>query len=199
MADPSLLCTNDTFMNRISHFHHSKLRARQSAPRLGSLLPGCTWAKHFPPKQQFLLSKMLSAHIGIKMNMYNLVPGEQRGLDYLPILAGHCRGAGEMGELVRQSKPQRGKDSRSQHQKQMAWHGWVSKEAQSRLGRLISFEGNKGVTARTCSQEGGREQGAGNREQGCGASTLTPNPFDVNHFPGEKSCLPSLSRFLSVI
>lgn len=126
---------------------------------------------------------MLSAHIGIKMNMYNLVPGEQRGLDYLPILAGHCGGTGGMEELVRQSKPQRGRDSRSQHQKQKAWHGWISKEAQSPLGRLISFEGNKGVTARTCSQEGGREQGAGSREQGCGASTLTPNPFDVNSLP----------------
>lgn len=82
-----------------------------------------------------------------------------------------------MEELVRQSKPQRGRDSRSQHQKQMAWHGWISKEAQSPLGRLITFEGNKGVTARTCSQEGGREQGG--REQGAGlwCQYLNTKPF----------------------
>lgn len=31
VADPSLLCTKGTFMNRISHFHRSKLGARQTA------------------------------------------------------------------------------------------------------------------------------------------------------------------------
>ena len=83
---------------------------------------------------------MLPAHIGIKMNIYSLVPGEQ----WFGLSTHSCRslqrgwGDGRISKTeLKEFKPQHGRNLRPQHQKQIAWRGRISKEAQRGLSFFL--------------------------------------------------------------